>query len=129
MGTPAYMSPEQTSGRPLDHRTDIFSLGVLLHEIATGRRPFEGNSSAELISAILRDSPPSVTDVRPDLPSDLARIVRRCLEKDPRHRLQTARDVSNEFRDMARQTVQKVAPPKNSTSRTVVPADSDLRPR
>jgi len=102
MGTPAYMSPEQTSGRPLDHRTDIFSLGVLLHEMATGRRPFEGSSSAELVSAILRDTPPSVTDVRPDLPSDLARIVRRCLEKDPRHRLQTARDVSNEFRDMAR---------------------------
>ena len=102
MGTPAYMSPEQTSGRPLDHRTDIFSLGVLLHEMATGRRPFEGSSSAELVSAILRDTPPSVTDMRPDLPSDLARIVRRCLEKDPRHRLQTARDVSNEFRDMVR---------------------------
>ena len=102
MGTPAYMSPEQTSGRPLDHRTDIFSLGVMLHEMATGRRPFEGNSSAELVSSILRDTPPSVTDVRPDLPSDLARIVRRCLEKDPRHRVQTARDVSNEFRDLAR---------------------------
>ena len=104
MGTPAYMSPEQTSGRPLDHRTDIFSLGVVLHEMTTGRRPFEGTSSAELISAILRDTPPSVTDMRPDLPSDLARIIRRCLEKDPRHRVQTARDVSNEFRDMARLT-------------------------
>jgi serine/threonine protein kinase len=56
MGTPAYMSPEQTSGRPLDHRTDIFSMGVLLHEMATGRRSFEGNSSAELVSAILRDA-------------------------------------------------------------------------
>jgi serine/threonine protein kinase len=81
MGTPAYMSPEQTSGRPIDHRTDIFSLGVLLHEMVTGRRPFEGNSSAELVSAILRDTPPSITDMRPDLPSDLARIVRRCLER------------------------------------------------
>ena len=100
MGTPAYMSPEQTSGRPLDHRTDIFSLGVVLHEMATGQRPFKGESSAELMSAILRDTPPSVTEVRPDLPSDLARIVRRCLEKDPRHRVQTARDVSNEFRDL-----------------------------
>ena len=107
MGTPAYMSPEQTSGRPLDHRTDIFSLGIMLHEMATGRRPFDGTSSAELISAILRDTPPSVTDVRSDLPGDLARIVRRCLEKDPRHRLQTARDVSNEFRDMAREISQK----------------------
>ncbi len=104
MGTPAYMSPEQTSGRPLDHRTDIFSLGVVLHEMSTGRRPFEGSSSAELISAILRDNPPPVTAFRSDLPSDLARIVRRCLEKDPRHRVQTARDVSNEFRDLARQT-------------------------
>ena len=102
MGTPAYMSPEQISGRPLDHRSDIFSLGVMLHEMATGRRPFEGNSSAELISSILRDQPPSVTDARPDLPSDLSRVIRRCLEKDPRHRVQTARDVSNEFRDMAR---------------------------
>jgi serine/threonine protein kinase/tetratricopeptide (TPR) repeat protein len=126
MGTPAYMSPEQTSGRPLDHRTDIFSMGVVLHEMATGRRPFDGTSSAELISAILRDTPPSVTEVRPDLPSDLARIVRRCLEKDPRHRLQTARDVSNEFRDLARQTSQKVAPANTSATRSVVAADSGV---
>jgi serine/threonine protein kinase/tetratricopeptide (TPR) repeat protein len=102
MGTPAYMSPEQVSGRTLDHRTDIFSLGVVLHEMATGHRPFEGNSSAELASAILRDAPPSVTELRPDLPGDLARVIRRCLEKDPRHRVQTARDVSNEFRDLRR---------------------------
>src|SRR5579871_2766502 len=102
MGTPAYMSPEQTSGRPFDHRTDIFSLGVMLHEMSTGKRPFAGASSAELVSAILRDTPPSVTEIRPDLPSDLARVIRRCLEKDPRHRVQTARDVSNEFRDLAR---------------------------
>jgi serine/threonine protein kinase len=120
MGTPAYMSPEQTSSRPLDHRTDIFSLGVLLHEMATGRRPFEGTSSAELFSAILRDTPPPVTDVRPDLPSDLARIIHRCLEKDPRHRMQTARDVSNEFRDLARQASQKSPP----ASRAVSTADS-----
>jgi len=122
MGTPAYMSPEQTSGHPLDHRTDIFSLGVLLHEMATGRRPFDGSSSAELVSAILRDTPQSVAEVRPDLPSDLARIVRRCLEKDPRHRLQTARDVSNELRYLARQTSRPPIP--SSTSRAVVKADS-----
>jgi TolB-like protein len=95
------MSPEQISGRALDHRTDIFSLGVLLYEMCTGRCPFMGQSSAELTSSILRDSPPLMTDVRPDLPSDLARIIRRCLEKEPRHRVQTARDVANEFRDVA----------------------------
>jgi len=126
MGTPAYMSPEQTSGRPLDHRTDIFSLGVLLHEMATGRRPFEGTSAAELVSAILRDAPPSVTDARPDLPSDLARIVRRCLEKDPRHRVQTARDVSNEFRDLAR-LGSRAAPVSPSAARTVSAPDLSAR--
>jgi TolB-like protein len=102
MGTPAYMSPEQISGRPLDHRTDIFSLGVVLYEMATGKQPFCGRCSAEMISAILRDTPTPISESRPDLPGDLARIVRRCLEKDPRHRVQTARDVANEFRDLAR---------------------------
>jgi TolB-like protein len=123
MGTPAYMSPEQVSGRTLDHRTDIFSLGVLLHEMATGRRPFEGTSSAELISAILRDTPASVTDLRADLPSDLARVIRRCLEKDPRHRLQTARDVANEFRDMTR-SISRPAPTSTSARRPMSVPDS-----
>ncbi len=117
MGTPAYMSPEQVSGRTLDHRTDIFSLGVMLYEMTTGRRPFVGTSSAELISSILRDSPASVTEVRPDLPSDISRVIRRCLEKDPRYRVQTARDVSNEFRDLARTTT-RLTPALSSAMRT-----------
>jgi TolB-like protein len=103
MGTPAYMSPEQVSGRAVDCRTDIFSLGIMLYEMATKRRPFQGQSSAELASSILRDIPPLVTEVRRDLPGDLARIIRRCLEKEPRNRVQTARDVGNEFRDLSRQ--------------------------
>ena len=109
MGTPAYMSPEQVSGRAVDHRSDIFSLGIILYEMAAGRRPFDGSSSAELASSILRDTPAMITDARPDLPVDLARIIRRCLEKDPRHRVQTARDVGNEFRDLARHTSQQLA--------------------
>ena len=123
MGTPAYMSPEQLSGRPLDHRSDIFSLGVVLHEMSTGSRPFGGLSSAELVSSILRDTPQLVTDLRSDLPGDLARVIRRCLEKDPRYRMQTARDVSIEFRDMAR----TATPPHSTTtspSKTVTAADS-----
>jgi adenylate cyclase len=124
MGTPAYMSPEQISGRALDHRTDIFSLGVLLHEMCTGQRPFMGQSSAELTSAILRDNPPSVTDTRSDLPSDLARVIRRCLEKDPRYRMQTARDVSNEFRDLTRQSSSSTSQATGSISRAAVAHDS-----
>jgi serine/threonine protein kinase len=73
MGTPAYMSPEQCAGRAVDHRSDIFSLGILLYQVATGQRPFGGDSSIELASAILRDTPPLVTEVRPDVPAAFAR--------------------------------------------------------
>ncbi|HSP91968.1 MAG TPA: serine/threonine-protein kinase, partial [Vicinamibacterales bacterium] len=110
MGTPAYMSPEQVTGVAIDHRTDIFSLGVLLYEMVTGQRPFQGRSSAETTSAILRDTPAAVTEVRADVPGDLARIIRRCLEKDPRHRIQTARDVANEIRDLARPSTEPAPP-------------------
>ena len=124
MGTPAYMSPEQISGRPLDHRTDIFSLGVVLYEMATGKQPFFGSSSADLITAILRDTPASMSELRADLPTDLARIIRRCLEKDPRYRMQTARDVSNEFRDLSRQTSQTMSAIAPSTARRTPVPDS-----
>ncbi len=127
MGTPAYMSPEQVSGRTLDPRTDIFSLGVILHEMATGRRPFVGTSSAELVSSILRDTPPLITDVRADLPGDLARVIRRCLEKDPRHRVQTARDVSNEFRDMTRTASHPAPIPASATHATPAPDSGAAR--
>jgi TolB-like protein/tetratricopeptide (TPR) repeat protein len=124
MGTPAYMSPEQIAARPLDHRTDIFSLGVLLYEMATGKRPFEAQSSMELMSAILRDSPPPVTELRAELPADLARVIRRCMEKDPRHRMQTARDVSNEFRELARAGLRSTPVAASSAMRAVPAADS-----
>lgn len=104
MGTMPYMSPEQVTGRTVDHRTDLFSLGVILYEMASGRRPFGGDSSIEVASAILRDTPALVTDLRGDLPPDLARVIRRCLEKDPRDRVQTARDVRTELRGLERQT-------------------------
>ena len=111
MGTPAYMSPEQVAGRAVDHRSDIFSLGILLYQMASGERPFAGASSAELASAILRDTPPLVTELRGDLPADLARLIRRCLEKDPGQRIQTARDVANECRDLSRQVARSGGTP------------------
>jgi TolB-like protein/Tfp pilus assembly protein PilF len=103
MGTAPYMSPEQVEGRAMDHRTDIFSLGVLLYELATGRRPFSSDNSAGLVSAILRDTPSSVTDINPGLPRHLARIIEHCLEKDPEARYQSAKDVRNELRSLRRE--------------------------
>ena len=101
MGTPAYMSPEQIVGRDVDHRTDIFSLGVLLYETASGHRPFEGATSIELASAVLRDVPRRLEDLRPGLPPALAHLINRCLEKDRERRVQTARDVANELRQIS----------------------------
>ncbi len=100
MGTAPYMSPEQVQGRPLDHRTDIFSAGIIFHEMATGKRPFGGGSPADLISSILRDAPPSVSETRVEFPNHLSRIVRRCLDKDPERRYQSAQDLRNDLQDL-----------------------------
>jgi len=96
-GTVPYMSPEQVSGQGVDQRSDIFSLGVILYEMATGRRPFAGDTQAHLVSSILRDKPDSVTSLKAELPHHLGRIVNRCLEKEPRKRYQAALDVHNEL--------------------------------
>ncbi|MEJ2084319.1 MAG: protein kinase [Acidobacteriota bacterium] len=97
LGTPSYMSPEQLKGEPVDHRSDIFSLGIVLYQAATGHRPFTGKSSIEVHSSILRDMPPPVDKVRRDVPHHLARIINGCLEKDPEDRYQSAKDVRNEL--------------------------------
>ncbi|UCF69408.1 MAG: protein kinase, partial [Acidobacteriota bacterium] len=86
LGTVAYMSPEQAQGKPVDARSDVFSLGILLYEMATGRRPFEGDNHVSILSSILRDDPRPVTDSRPELPRPLGEIVRRCLHKQPADR-------------------------------------------
>jgi len=103
VGTVPYMSPEQLQGRPVDARSDLFSLGVILYGMATGRHPFKGDTSATLVSAILRDTPAEVDLLRGELPHDLARIIRRCLEKDPEQRIQSAKDVRNELVDLRRE--------------------------
>ncbi len=97
IGTLPYMSPEQVRGLPADHRSDIFALGVILYEMATGQYPFQKGSSADLASAILRDRPSSVEEIRKDLPHRLGRIVSKCLEKDPGNRLQSVKDLHNEM--------------------------------
>ncbi|HEY7114395.1 MAG TPA: protein kinase [Thermoanaerobaculia bacterium] len=99
-GTVAYMSPEQARGEKVDARSDVFSLGIVLYQMLARQRPFQGATTADLISSILRDRPPSVTDLRADVPAHLGRILRRCLEKDPRDRYQTSRDVYNELKEL-----------------------------
>ncbi|MDX1643583.1 MAG: protein kinase [Thermoanaerobaculia bacterium] len=103
LGTVPYMSPEQVQALPTDHRTDIFSLGVMLYEMATGRRPFSGDTQAALISSILKDVPQPANEVKAELPNHLGRVIRRCLEKDPGRRYQTARDLKNELEELERE--------------------------
>ena len=100
VGTAAYMSPEQAEGKPLDHRTDIFSLGIVFYEMLAGERPFKGDGPGSFLSAILRDTPASVTTLNPACPSELARIVKRSLVKDPDRRYQSAKDLRNELDEL-----------------------------
>jgi serine/threonine protein kinase len=93
VGTLSYMAPEQAEGRNIDHRADIFGLGVLLYELAAGIRPFGGESNVALLTALLRDTPRPVNEMRTDLPPALAPIIQRCLEKDPAARYQSAGDL------------------------------------
>ncbi|MFQ5558776.1 MAG: serine/threonine-protein kinase, partial [Acidimicrobiales bacterium] len=103
LGTASYMSPEQAEGKPVDARSDVFALGVLLYEMASGTRPFEGDTRISTITSILRDTPPSLTDVRQNLPRHLSRIVNHCLAKEPDRRYQSALDVRNELDELRRE--------------------------
>jgi Tol biopolymer transport system component len=93
LGTVNYMSPEQAEGKPVDARSDIFSFGCVLHEMLTGKRAFQGNSPASVLSAVLRDEPAPVDTLRPETPYDLRKIVTRCLRKDSKRRFQDADDL------------------------------------
>jgi len=92
-GTAPYMAPELVRGEPGDQRGDLFAFGVLLYEMATGRRPFPGSTRAEVLASILRDEPLPPSALRPELPPELDRVVERCLEKDPARRFQSAAEL------------------------------------
>ena len=103
LGTAAYMSPEQAEAKPLDHRTDIFSLGVILYEMATGRQPFAGDSRLSMLAAIVRDAPAPVTDLNTRVPAHLGRIIRKTLEKTPARRYQLALELRNDLDELKRE--------------------------
>ena len=101
LGTMQYMAPEQLDGVEADRRTDIFSFGVVVHEMVTGKKAFEGKSQVLLISAIATSTPPPLSRVQPETPAALDDLVKTCLEKDPEDRWQDARDVVAELRWIA----------------------------
>jgi serine/threonine protein kinase len=102
VGTAAYMSPEQAQGLSVDHRSDIFSLGILLYEMATGERPFKGNTNLSVLSSILKDTPRPVSELRGDIPRPLARMIQRALEKRPEDRYQSTLDLRRDLEDLKR---------------------------
>jgi Tol biopolymer transport system component len=103
VGTHGYLSPEQARGQPVDVRSDIFALGIIFYEMLTGRRPFSGDTPTEVLSSIIKDSPPAISEVRAGIPRELSRIVRLCLTKDPSHRIQSALDIRNELQELKRE--------------------------
>jgi eukaryotic-like serine/threonine-protein kinase len=104
VGTVSYMSPEQARGEPLDARTDLFSFGVVLYEMATGRQPFSGGTSAIIFNQILEHHPPKVATVNPRLPLRLEEIIEKMLEKDRDLRCQTAAEVRGDLKRLKRDT-------------------------
>jgi Tol biopolymer transport system component/serine/threonine protein kinase len=99
-GTPAYMSPEQAAGGTVDARSDIFSFGAVLYEMVTGRRAFSGTSSAETLAAVLKEQPKAPSEVVPEVPRDLERIILHCLRKEPERRFQHATDLKVELQEV-----------------------------
>jgi Tol biopolymer transport system component len=99
-GTPAYMSPEQATAGKVDARSDIFSFGALLYEMVTGRRPFGGGSTAEMLAALLKEQPQPPSQVAADVPKELERIILRCLRKEPERRFQHMLDVKVELQEV-----------------------------
>ena len=118
LGTMQYMAPEQLEGKTADARTDIFALGTILYEMATGKKAFEGKSQASLIAAILEKDPVPMTSLQPMTPPALERLVRACLSKNPEDRLQTAHDVKLQLKWIAEGTSQPaITAPTAATKR------------
>lgn len=118
-GTVSYLSPEQAVGKSIDSRTDLFSVGIVLFEMITGRVPFEGRTATETVDRIVHDEAPPIASLRSDVPGELARIVSRCLEKDPERRYQSALELAVDLKNLKRAVgwEEKAATPKRRAPR------------
>ena len=96
IGTPNYMSPEQARGKDVDHQTDIFSFGVVFYEMLSGSSPFAGETVSDVIAAVLTKEPRTLSDI----PTELAEILNKTLQKDKKNRYQTAKDLLNDLREV-----------------------------
>jgi serine/threonine protein kinase len=102
VGTPRYMSPEQALGKPVDHRSDLFSLGVVLYELLTGQAPFGGQNFAEILNNIVNSQPTAIARLNYDTPAELERVTLKCLQKQPDRRYQSARELMVDLRNLSR---------------------------
>jgi serine/threonine-protein kinase len=116
LGTAGYMSPEQVRGKAVDHRSDLFSVGLVLYEMLTGRRAFRAETAVETMMAVLRDDPPPLASTGRDLPPGLEEIVTHCLEKSPEERFQSARDLAFALHVLERDSSGVKLPPAASDS-------------
>ena len=116
-GTFGYMSPEQASGGSVDARSDVFSFGLLLYEMVTGRRPFGGGSSAEMLAALLKEQPKPPSELVPDVPKELERIIQRCLRKEPGRRFQHMGDVKVELQELKEESDSQASAPAGAARR------------
>ncbi len=136
IGTANYMSPEQAKGRAVDARTDIFSFGIVLYEMLTGKRAFAGENALDVIGAILHKEPPPLKQVLPELPSEIERIVNKTLRKDADERYQTAKDLLLDLKDAKRELefqdkLERTAAPNREETKTqllTVPTTDEARP-
>jgi serine/threonine protein kinase len=123
LGTLYYMAPEQVEAKEADERSDIFSFGVVAYEMVTGQRPFTGDSQASVMAALLKDQPPSISARQPLTPRALERVIRKCLEKKPDDRWQSARDLKPTL-----ELIDLDAPPSTaSTGRVPIPVRTPSR--